>query len=65
MRQFWKYQVQYRTAKGLMDAGLWLMPSGRYKTELLGVLWQLRAKVRATNRETRAARVTAQVAAGE
>lgn len=48
MKSFWKYQVRYRAAKALMELGLLLMPDGRYKRELLQVLWQLHAKVMAT-----------------
>jgi hypothetical protein len=55
MRQFWKFNVRYRLARRLIHAGLWVMPEGRYKSELLACLWLLydkghgRSRHRATN----------------
>lgn len=45
MKRFWKYQVRYRLARRLIHAGLWVMPPGRYKDDLLGCLWALYDKV--------------------
>jgi hypothetical protein len=41
MRRFWKYQVRYRLARRLIHIGLFVMPPGRYKAELMERLWEL------------------------
>ena len=43
---FWDL-IRYRLASLFIRAGLHVMPSGRYKTELLDSLWRLYAKVMA------------------
>lgn len=42
---FWKYQVRYRLARRLIHIGLFVMPDGRYKDDLLARLWSLYDKV--------------------
>lgn len=37
----WKYQIRYRLARRLIYAGLFVMPQGRYKTNLLNAMWDL------------------------
>lgn len=37
----WKYQVRYRLARRLIHVGLFVMPEGRYKTNLMNALWDL------------------------
>ncbi len=37
----WKHQIRYRLARRLIYMGLFVMPPGRYKAELLERLWEL------------------------
>jgi hypothetical protein len=48
MKDFWKYQIRYRLARRLLMAGLFVLPPGRYKAELLERLWDLYDEVVAT-----------------
>lgn len=50
MREFWKYQIRYRIARRLIHAGLFVMPPGRYKAELLERLLELYDDVVAASR---------------
>jgi hypothetical protein len=45
MTDFFRFHIQYRTARVIMYFGLFIMPSGRYKTELLKVLYELKQRV--------------------
>lgn len=45
MRRFWKIQVRYRLARRLIHLGLFVMPEGRYKIELIDSLWTLYDRV--------------------
>jgi hypothetical protein len=47
MKRFWELNVRYRLARRLIHVGLFVMPEGRYKTELLDSLWDLYDKVAA------------------
>lgn len=51
MSDYFRYYVRYRVARWIMNFGLWLIPDGAYKTELLQLLFQLRAKVERVVRE--------------
>jgi hypothetical protein len=48
-----KRHIRYRVSRALIHFGIWLMPEGRYKSELLDVLWQLHDRVKATISEGR------------
>lgn len=48
-----KLHIRYRVSRALIHFGIWLMPEGRYKLELLDVLWQLHERVVATVSEGR------------
>lgn len=48
-----KLHIRYRVSRFLVHLGIWLMPEGRYKSELLNVLWQLHERVKATISEGR------------
>jgi hypothetical protein len=45
VRRFWNVQIRYRLARRLIHTALWVMPEGRYKSELLACLWFLYDKV--------------------
>jgi hypothetical protein len=47
MERFWQYQVRYRFARRLIHMGLFVMPEGRYKDDLVDSLWALYDKVAA------------------
>jgi hypothetical protein len=47
LSKFWKYQVRYRLARRLIYAGLFVLPNGRYKDEVLAGLWRLYDEVMA------------------
>lgn len=49
MKSFWKYQIRYRLARRLIYAGLFVMPEGRYKTNLINSLWSLYDEVMAVS----------------
>ena len=49
MQSFWKYQIRYRLARRLIHIGLFVMPEGRYKTELVDGLWALYDRVMYSN----------------
>jgi hypothetical protein len=50
MQRFWKLHIRYRVARRLIHIGLFVMPEGRYKDDLLGCLWALYDKVAAETR---------------
>lgn len=41
VRRFWKYQIRYRLARRLIYFGIFVMPEGRYKDNLVDSLWSL------------------------
>lgn len=47
MARFWKYEIRYRLARRLIHIGVFVMPAGRYKTDLVAALWDLYDKVAA------------------
>lgn len=52
MARFWKYQVRYRLARRLIHIGLFVMPNGRYKDDVLASLWSLYDEVVVRANET-------------
>jgi hypothetical protein len=48
MTRFWEYQVRYRLARRLIYAGIFVMPEGRYKDNLVNSLWSLYDEVMAS-----------------
>lgn len=47
MVQGFVWNARARTARLLIHFGLWVLPSCKYKTELLEMMWALNAKVHA------------------
>jgi hypothetical protein len=45
MKSFWRYQIRYRLARRLIHMGLWMMPEGRYKDDMINGLWDLYDRV--------------------
>ncbi len=54
MKRFWRWHIQFRTARALVHLGLWIWPEGPAKDEVMGLLHGWAAKVYATNAITRA-----------
>lgn len=52
MRRFWKYQIRYRIARRLIYAGIFVMPNGRYKDNLVNGLWSLYDEVMLASTDT-------------
>lgn len=55
MRDFWKWHIRFRLARGLIHVGLAIWPESNSKREVLKLLTEWGATVIATNAVNRAA----------